>query len=141
MSVTVWLGILEISTGKLTAANAGHEYPIVTGKDGSFSLLRDKHGIVIGAMDMMKYREYEIILEKGSKLFLYTDGLPEASDKDNNMFGIENTVKTLNENKNASPEELVKNIYSSVKAFVRDAEQFDDLTMLCIEYRGNQDNN
>ena len=141
MFVTVWLGILEISTGRLTAANAGHEYPIVTGKDGSFSLLRDKHGIVIGAMDMMKYREYEIILEKGSKLFLYTDGLPEASDKDNNMFGIENTVKTLNENKDASPKELVRNIYSSVKGFVRDAEQFDDLTMLCIEYMGNQDNN
>ena len=138
MFVTVWLGILEISTGKLTAANAGHEYPILTGKDGNFSLLKDKHGIVIGAMDMMKYKEYEIQLEKGSKLFVYTDGLPEASDKDNNMFGIERAVETLNKNISASPEVLIDSVSHSVKAFVRDAEQFDDLTMMCIEYRGRE---
>jgi sigma-B regulation protein RsbU (phosphoserine phosphatase) len=138
MFVTVWLGILEISTGKLTAANAGHEYPILTGKDGNFSLLKDKHGVVIGAMDMMKYKEYEIQLEKGSNLFVYTDGLPEASDKDNNMFGIERTVETLNKNISASPEVLIDSVSHSVKAFVRDAEQFDDLTMMCIEYRGRE---
>ena len=135
MFVTVWLGILEVSTGRLTAANAGHEYPIVE-ENGSFSLLKGKHGVVIGAMEMMKYREYEIQLQKGSKLFVYTDGLPEASDREDNMFGIERTVETLNKFPDAPPQKLVENMSAEVRAFVGDAEQFDDLTMLCIEYKG-----
>lgn len=135
MFVTVWLGILEISTGKLAAANAGHEYPIVA-ENGSFSLFKDKHGVVIGAMEMMKYREYEIQLQKGSKLFVYTDGLPEASDNQDNMFGIERTVEVLNKSPDAPPQKLIENMSAAVRAFVGDAEQFDDLTMLCIEYKG-----
>ena len=79
MFVTVWMGILEISTGKIRAANAGHEYPAVM-KDGCFRLYRDRHSFVIGGMEGMRYREYELQLQKGEKLFLYTDGLPEAAN-------------------------------------------------------------
>ena len=136
MFVTVWLGILEISTGKLTAANAGHEYPVIRNADGRFELFKDKHGFVIGGMSGAKYREYEIQMEPGSKLFLYTDGVPEATDADKNMFGTERMVDALNTEPEASPEVILKNVRSAVDGFVKEAEQFDDLTMLCIEYRG-----
>ena len=134
MFVTTWLGILEISTGKLTAANAGHEYPIIKKPDGKFELFKDKHGFVIGGMDGLEYTEYEMTLEPGSKLFVYTDGAPEATDADGEMFGTDRLVEALNTNPDASPEQLIKNVDDAVAAFVKDAEQFDDLTMLCLEY-------
>ena len=136
MFVTVWLGILEISTGKLVAANAGHEYPVVKHGDGSFEVLRDKHGFVIGGMAGMKYKEYELTLEPGSKLFLYTDGVPEATDAESNMFGADRMLDALNEKKDGTTVEILKHVRASVDGFVKDAEQFDDLTMLCMEYRG-----
>ena len=135
MFVTVWLGIMEISTGKITVANAGHEYPMVM-KNGKFSLLKDKHGFVIGGMDGVKYKEYEIDLEPEDKLFLYTDGIPEATDADNQLFGMDRMLDALNQNPTASPEQVLSNLRSSVDDFVKDAEQFDDLTMLCVEYKG-----
>ncbi|MBP5349865.1 MAG: serine/threonine-protein phosphatase [Clostridia bacterium] len=136
MFVTVWLGILEISTGKRVAANAGHEYPVIKHGDGSFELLRDKHGFVIGGMAGMKYKEYELTLEPGSKLFLYTDGVPEATDAENNMFGADRMLEALNEEKEGTTVDILKHVRASVDGFVNGAEQFDDLTMLCMEYRG-----
>ena len=135
MFVTVWTGILEISTGKITAANAGHEYPAIL-RDGRFSLIRDKHGLVIGGMDDVTYKEYEIELKPGDKLFLYTDGIPEASDKDNKMFGTSRMLDALNTDPLTSPRQLLDNVASAVNVFVNGAEQFDDMTMLCIEYKG-----
>ena len=137
MFVTVWLGILELSTGKLTAANAGHEYPVIM-KDGRFSLMKDKHGFIIGGVDGMKYTEYEIGLEPGDKLFLYTDGIPEATDAEQRMFGTERMIQALNKDPKAAPKTILNCIRTEVDAFVKDAEQFDDLTMLCVEYRGKQ---
>ena len=136
MFITVWLGILEISTGRLTAANAGHEYPVFKKPDGRFELFKDKHGFILGGMDGMVYREYELQLEPGSKLFLYTDGVPEATGAGNELFGKERMLAALNEEPDGTPEQLLKNVRRSVDAFVKDAEQFDDLTMLCLEYRG-----
>ena len=89
MFVTVWLGVLELSTGKLTCSNAGHEYPVLKMPDGSFELYHDKHGFVIGGMDGMRYRDYEIQLKPGAKLFVYTDGVPEATNADSELFGVE----------------------------------------------------
>ncbi|MBO4854485.1 MAG: PP2C family protein-serine/threonine phosphatase [Oscillospiraceae bacterium] len=140
MFVTVWLGILEISTGKLTAANAGHEYPAIRYANGAFELYKDKHGFVIGGMDGARYREYELTLTPGSKLFLYTDGVPEATDAREQMFGVENMLASLNGDASAAPEEILKNVRASVDGFVKQAEQFDDLTMLCLEYKGTVDN-
>ncbi len=139
MFVTVWLGILELSTGRLTAASAGHEYPALRHPDGGFELLKDRHGLVIGAMESAKYREYELRLEPGAKLFVYTDGVPEATDADNRMLGTERMLAALNEAPDAAPEQILKNIRRAVDGFVKDAEQFDDLTMLCVEYRGTQE--
>ena len=136
MFVTVWLGILEIPTGRLTAANAGHEYPVLMQPDGKFELYKDKHGFVIGGMAGLKYKEYTIDMKPGSKLFLYTDGVPEATDAEKELFGNERMVAALNEKPDGSPQEILKTVRNSVDAFVKDAEQFDDLTMLCLEYKG-----
>ncbi|MBQ6262709.1 MAG: SpoIIE family protein phosphatase [Clostridia bacterium] len=136
MFVTVWLGILEISTGKITAANAGHEYPALKMPDGFFELLKDKHGFVMGGMDGVKYKEYEIEMKPGSKLFLYTDGVPEATDADKDLFGTERMLSALNGSSEAPPKEILGAVRGAVDGFVRDAEQFDDLTMVCLEYRG-----
>ena len=141
MFVTVWLGILELSTGKLVAANAGHEYPVLKSPEGDFELFQDKHGFVIGGMDGIKYKEYEITLQPGSKLFLYTDGVPEATDADENMFGTQRMLDALNADPSAGPYETLGNIRLAVDSFVGEAEQFDDLTMLCLEYNGTNKNN
>nr|WP_051527083.1 PP2C family protein-serine/threonine phosphatase [[Eubacterium] cellulosolvens] len=138
MFVTVWLGILELSTGKLTAANAGHEYPAIKRKDGRFEIYKDKHGFVLGGMEGMKYKEYELLMEAGDQFFIYTDGVPEATDAEHKMFGLDRMIDALNTDSDAGPEQILKNVRQSVDAFVKDAEQFDDLTMLCIEYKGTQ---
>ncbi len=137
MFVTVWLGILELSTGKLTAANAGHEYPALKRAGGGFELFKEKHGFVIGGYEGMRYKEYELQLEPGDKLFVYTDGVPEASNAEGELFGTERMLSALNAHASAPPKEILRGVRKTVDGFVRDAEQFDDLTMLCLEYRGN----
>ena len=136
MFVTVWMGILELSTGRLTAANAGHEYPAVKHADGDFELFKDKHGFVIAGMDGVQYKEYELQLEPGSKLFVYTDGVPEAADPNEELYGTARMLEALINTQDETPENILKNVRASVDAFVRDAEQFDDLTMLCLEFKG-----
>ncbi len=136
MFVTVWLGILDLKTGELTAANAGHEYPIYRDPDSDFAVIKDKHGFVIGGADGMKYKDYTIQMKPGSKLFVYTDGVPEAANADNEMFGLERTVASLNKAKDGSPQSILEKVDADVRAFVNNAEQFDDLTMLCVEYCG-----
>ena len=95
MFVTVWLGILEISTGRLTAANAGHEYPALKRPGEHFELLKDRHGFVVGGMEGVRYWGYEVRLEPGEKLFVYTDGVPEANNTAEEMFGAEHMVEAL----------------------------------------------
>ena len=137
MFVTVWLGILELSTGTLTAANAGHEFPVLQQPDGRFQLVKDKHGFVIGGMEGVRYRQYELQMTPGSRLFLYTDGVPEATDANKELFGIDRMLAALNEDPDATPEAILKGVRSRVDGFVGSAEQFDDLTMLCVEYKGS----
>ena len=136
MFVTVWLGILEISTGKLIAANAGHEYPVLKRPDGPFEVIKDKHGLFVGGMEGICYKDYELQLEPGSKLFVYTDGLVEATNADGEQFGMRRAVEVLNRARELSPEEIIEEVDAAVDAFVGEAEQFDDLTMMCVEYRG-----
>ena len=139
MFVTVWLGILEISTGLLTCANAGHEYPVIQKNGGPFELFKDRHGFVIGGMEGVRYREYTLQLEPGDRLFVYTDGVPEAADASEEMFGTDRMIRALNSCGGKSPEEILGAVRSAVDAFAGDAEQFDDLTMMCLEYRGPEE--
>ncbi len=134
--VTVWLGILEISTGKLTYVNAGHEIPTICQKEGKFKLIRGKHDTLLGIWKDKKFKDNECTLSPGDKLFVYTDGVPEATNAEKELFGNERMVTALNQDPNASPQQVLKNVRASVDEFVKDAEQFDDLTMLCIEYKG-----
>ena len=135
--VTVWFGVLEISTGKITAANAGHEYPVLSSGEGVYALVNDKpHGFAVGAFPDEEYNEYEWQLQPGQKLFLYTDGLPEAMNKDREAFGTERMLEALNRDSGRSAQETLAAVRESVDRFVDGAEQFDDLTMLCLEYRG-----
>lgn len=140
MFVTVWLGILEISTGKLTASNAGHEYPMLMQPGGKFELLKDKHGPMLCFMKKLRYKEYETELKPGARLFLYTDGIPEATDSNEQMFGLDRLLVALNEKPDAPLKELLESVRNFVDSFVKEAEQFDDLTMLCLEYRNEPQN-
>lgn len=135
MFVTVWLGILDLTTGKMVAANAGHDDPAIYRKGGEFEIVKNKHGFVLGGMEGIKYSNFEIQLNEGDKLFLYTDGLPEATDKNNRMFTVDQMLRALNKNKDESPKVILEGINESVNAFVGDAPQFDDLTMLCLELK------
>ncbi|MCQ2501682.1 MAG: serine/threonine-protein phosphatase [Lachnospiraceae bacterium] len=132
MFVTVWIGIIDLSTGKMTAANAGHEYPAICRKNGSFELFKDKHGLVLGAMEGMRYREYEMVFQEGDTLFVYTDGVAEANDPDNHLFGVDNMLKALNKEAGAEVEGLLKNVRDDIEDFAFGAEQFDDITMLAF---------
>jgi len=138
MFVTAWVGILELSTGKLIAANGGHEYPVIKYPNGEFEMLKDRHGLVLGAMDGMKYHEYELDMKPGSCLFVYTDGVPEATDANEELFGYKRMLAALNSDPDTEPESVLKRVRKGVDDFVLDAEQFDDLTMLCVLYKGTQ---
>ena len=136
MFVTVWLGILDLETGKLTTANAGHEYPYLKQPGGAYKMVSDPHSFVVGGLEGIVYRNYEIMMEPGARLFVYTDGVVEATDKDEVLFGTERLLNALNKEPDAEPEKLLANVKESVDRFVADAEQFDDMTMLCLEYNG-----
>ena len=139
MFVTVWFGVLDIATGHVTAANAGHEYPMIRKPDGGFEIMKDRHGFVLGALRRKRYTEYEFDIEPGGTLFVYTDGAAEATDRDNRLFGTERMLGALNLEPAASPEVLLGNMKSAIDGFVGEAPQFDDLTMLCIKYNGKKE--
>ena len=133
MFVTIWLGILTISTGKIIAANAGHEYPILQRAGGQFEVIKDKHGFVVGSMPNLKYSEYEIDFHTGDTLFVYTDGLPESTNSANEQFGLDRILEVLNSEPDGEVEDLFVSMGVAVAEFVQDAEQFDDLTMLALK--------
>ena len=135
MFITVWLGILNLRTGKLIYSNAGHEDPVIYRKGANFQVEKTTHGIAVGAFEDYMYKDNEMTLKKGDKLFLYTDGIPEATNNKNEMFGIERMVNSLNNNFNKDMADILKNVKKDVDKFANGAVQFDDLTMLGIEYK------
>ena len=135
MFVTLWIGILELSTGIVTASNAGHEFPALM-KDGRFILYEDIHGRPVGYLPKAKYTDYEIQIKPGDRLFVYTDGIPEAQGSDTGMFGTDRMIEALNEGKDLNPEQILEKVQDTVSTFVGNVEQFDDLTMMCLEYKG-----
>ena len=136
--VTVWLAIVEISTGKGMAANAGHEHPVLKRKGGKYELVQYRHSPAVATMEGMKFREHEFEMNPGDSLFVYTDGVPEATNAQNELFGTERMLDALNSVTDPSNEELLKNVKKCVDEFVGDAPQFDDLTMLGMTYYGKE---
>ena len=120
------------------SAEPAEKYTLYLGlndKD-TFELLKGKHSFVVGGMEGMKYKEHEFYLEKGGAIFLYTDGVPEATNSDNALFGTDRLLTALNKDKNADPRAMLQNVKAAVDEFVGEAEQFDDLTMLGLIYKG-----
>ena len=140
MFVTVWIGILEISSGIVTAANAGHEYPILCQAGGNFELFKDPHGFVIGGMENMKYKTYRFRMEKDSVLFIYTDGVTEAVNSKNEQYGMGRLLKALDEAEDRNPDSLIEGVTNDIESFVENANQFDDTTMLSVHYFGPEEN-
>ena len=127
--VTCWLGILTFSTGELRFVNAGHPYPVLY-HDGNFSFVKTKPNFVLGGMEGLHYKEHSITLEKGDRIFVYTDGVTEATDSSEELFGEERLLEAMKGTENLDSPETLKSVRASIDKFVGEAEQFDDITML-----------
>ena len=135
MFVTAWIGILDLPTGLLTCANAGHEYPAIKRAGGEYELYKDKHSLALGAMEGLKARQYDIELQPGDKIFVYSDGIPEAINDDIVQYGTDRMLEALNLVKNETMRDTLPAITESVNIFKGKAEQFDDMTMLGFEFK------
>ena len=136
--VTVWLAIMEISTGKGKAANAGHEHPTLRRKDGKYELVEYRHSPAVATMDGIRFKEHDFELHPGDSLFVYTDGVAEATNAKNELFGTDRMLQALNKDPGAAPKKILAAVKSSVDEFVGEAPQFDDITMLGMVYYGNE---
>lgn len=136
--VTAWMGVLEISTGKLVYVNAGHNPPVIGRKNGETEFLRSRPGFVLAGLDFTKYRAGSLELMPGDLLYLYTDGVTEAMNTAQELYGEERLKRTLDANVSAAPEEIFKAVKKDLDDFVADAPQFDDITMLAMRYLGRE---
>ena len=134
--VTVWLAVVEISTGKGVEVNAGHEHPVLRRRDGKFELIKYRHSLAVAAMEDVRFKEREFQLYPGDTVFVYTDGVAEAANAKNELYGTDRMLSILNENPDAEPEEVLRGVMRGLNAFMDGAEQFDDITMLCFRYNG-----
>lgn len=135
MFVTAFLAILDLKTGEVTSANAGHEYPAVRRANGNFELIVSRHGIALGAMEGICYRTNSFSFSEGDSVFLYTDGVTEATNGNKELFGNDRLIEALNRKPDANPEELLNNVRGAINEFVGEAEQFDDITMLSFKLK------
>ncbi len=136
--VTVWLAVIELSTGKGVAANAGHEHPVICRADGQFELVVYRHSPAVATMNGIRFKEHTFELNPGDRLFVYTDGVPEATNANNELFGAERMLAALNGSEDGSPEGILRSVREAIDGFVGDAPQFDDITMMGFCYNGAQ---
>ena len=134
--VTVWFAILEVSTGKGLAANAGHEHPVLRRADGKYELVVYRHSPAVATMEGMRFREHDFELRPGDTLFVYTDGVAEATNANNELYGSDRLLDVLNRNIDLPPRELLPKVKEDIDLFVGSAPQFDDITMLGLHYNG-----
>jgi serine phosphatase RsbU (regulator of sigma subunit)/anti-sigma regulatory factor (Ser/Thr protein kinase) len=138
MFVTAWMGILDLPSGKLTFANAGHNPPLLKRADGVFEYLKTRGGFVLAGMEGIKYRVNELTLNYGDRLFLYTDGVPEATNENNELYGETRLISFINDNATLDATKLLPNLKNNIDDFVGKAPQFDDITMLMFDYKVNK---
>ena len=137
MFITAFEGVLNLKTGELRYVNAGHEIPFLCRKGGVFEPYKVRAGFVLAGMQGIRYRAGSIQLEPGDKVFQYSDGIPEAINSEKAPYGMKRLESVLAKNSEKAPSELLPLVKADVDAFVGDADQFDDITMLCIEFKGN----
>ncbi len=134
--VTVWLAVLELSTGNGIAANAGHEHPVLRRAGGKYELQVYRHSLAVGVMKDVPFRQHQFHLNPGDSFFVYTDGVPEATDRNSELYGTGRMLEALNRDADAEPDQVLANLTADINRFVDGAEQFDDITMLGFRYRG-----
>ena len=139
MFITAFEGVLDLVTGEFDFVNAGHEIPFLCKKDGVFAPYKIKAGFVLAGMEGIRYQSGSMQLEPGDKIFQYTDGVTEATNKSNELYGMERLNNVLCKNAALTPTELLPKIKMDIDAFVGDAPQFDDITMLCLEYKAKME--
>ncbi len=134
--ITAFEGVLDLETGEFFYVNAGHEVPYINRAGEGYQPYKVRPGFVLAGMEDMRYKEGSLTLQPGDRIFLYTDGVPEATNRENELYGNERLYRILNQNKDRTPKELLPEIKADVDLFVGEAPQFDDITMLCLEYKG-----
>lgn len=134
--ITAFEGVLDLKTGEFRYVNAGHELPFICKQAEGFEAYKIRAGFVLAGMEDLRYREGTLQLAPGDRIFLYTDGVPEATNGNNELYGMERLNHILNQNIQSTPEKVLEEVKADVDAFVGDAPQFDDITMLCLDYRG-----
>ena len=134
--VTAWLAVLEISTGKGIAVNAGHEHPALRRSGGKYELVLYRHSLALAAMDGVQFRQHEFQLFPGDSVFVYTDGVTEATSSEKELFGTDRMLEALNKAPDAEPDEILATVMGEINRFMDGEEQFDDITMLCLKYNG-----
>ena len=134
--VTVWLAVLELSTGNGIAANAGYEHPVLRRAGGKYELQVYRHSLAVGVMKDVPFRQHQFHLNPGDSFFVYTDGVPEATDRNSELYGTGRMLEALNRDADAEPDQVLANLTADINRFVDGAEQFDDITMLGFRYRG-----
>ena len=134
--VTVWLAVIDITTGQGVAANAGHEHPVVKKANGEFEVVKYKHSPAVSTIEDMKYREHEFVLEPGDCVFVYTDGVTETTNENMELMGEDRMVEALNRHKDAGTAEILSKVKEELDSFAGNAPQFDDITMMIFEYKG-----
>jgi len=136
MFVTVWMGIVDLKTGHVEFASAGHNPPVIRHKDGSAEFAKSKAGVVMAAMENSHYKMQTLELAPGDTLFLYTDGVTEATNEHNELFGNDRLLDALTHGGGKGTKEMCRFVKRQIDAFTRKASQFDDITMLAMEYKG-----
>ena len=136
--VTVWFAILDIRTGKGLAANAGHEHPVIRRTGGAYELAVYRHSPALAITEGLHFREHEFTLNPGDSLFVYTDGVTEATNSQEELFGTERLLQALNKNPDSDPDMILYLVRRAIDAFVGTAPQFDDITMMGLRYNGSE---
>lgn len=135
MFITAFEGVLDLATGEFRYVNAGHEMPFIYRKDGGYEAYKIRPGFVLAGMENVRYKEQRLQLNVGDKIFQYTDGVTEATDKDNQLYGMDRLRQVLNQQCiDSNPKQTLENVKTDIDVFVGDNDQFDDITMLCLEY-------
>ena len=134
--VTVWLGVVDITTGEGVSVNAGHEHPVIRRAKGKYEFIKYKHSPAVATMEGLPFRQHTFKMEPGDSIFVYTDGVPEASNNEDELWGSERLLEALNKVPDAEPRRVLENVMAGINEFVDGAKQFDDITMLCMSYSG-----
>lgn len=136
--VTAWMGVLELSNGTMTYVNAGHNPPLLKRADGRFEYMRERTGFVLAGMEGVRYRQNTLCIAPGDRLFLYTDGVTEATNPDQKLYGEDRLQAFMNSHADGATASVLRELREDIDVFAGSAPQFDDITMLLLDFKGKE---